>query len=479
MRHCTKLLLAILFAFVIIGEICSAQERSAGTSGPVRMNEALPELDLSILAPGVTYSFSAGSDEPLKIQPLRQLAKQLMPMYDEFEGYQRAEQFALSPNKTQMSSDRSLLKRGMIAKQTATSTATTYYSGMFATASVEWYWALDHNNSSFQSLLTARGNDGFRIESIDIYPTITNTDSRYAGIWKRDNLGWAWGLNYSESDFIALLNSHGQQGRRIVDIEFDTRARLYGGVWIVDGKGWYWALNFNDTQISQALQDQKTAGRRLIDFRVYPNANNTAFLYAAVWVNNTEGYAWAWALNFEWTNFVTELNTQAAANSRLIDYEIYQTSQGPRYAGIWVNDGQAWAYVLNDNSQASFVNEIDTLKTKYNLQPVSFEMFTDFSSGVENKPSQIEDYVLEQNYPNPFNATTDIKFAIPQNAFVTLKVYNLLGAEVATLVNESRAAGQYTIQVPAEKLGSGIYFYRLDARGSTSYTQMKKMTLLK
>ncbi|HEX9971208.1 MAG TPA: hypothetical protein VGD14_03980, partial [bacterium] len=350
MRQSTKLLLTIVIALVIVGEICSAQERSAATSGPVRMNEVLPELDLSLLAPGVTYSFSAGSDEPLTIQPLRQLAKQLMPMHDEFEGYkraERAEQSTLVPNKMQVSSDRSLLKGGMIAEQTATSTAVTYYSGMFATASVEWYWALDHNYSSFQDLLNARGNAGFRIESIDIYPTITNTDSRYAGIWQRDNLGWAWVLNYLENDFIALLNSHGQQGRRIVDIEFDTRARLYGGVWIVDGKGWYWALNFNDTQISQALQDQKTAGRRLIDFRVYPNANNTAFLYAGVWIDNTEGYAWAWALNFEWTNFVTELNQQAAANSRLIDYEIYQTSQGPRYAGIWVNDGQAWAYVLN------------------------------------------------------------------------------------------------------------------------------------
>jgi hypothetical protein len=85
-------------------------------------------------------------------------------------------------------------------------------------------------------------------------------------------------------------------------------------------------------------------------------------------------------------------------------------------------------------------------------------------------------YKLRQNYPNPFNPTTSIEFAIFKSGHVTLKVYDLLGKEVATLVDEEKAPGNYRVTFSAQELASGTYFYTLR---SGSYTAMKKMMLVK
>jgi hypothetical protein len=85
-------------------------------------------------------------------------------------------------------------------------------------------------------------------------------------------------------------------------------------------------------------------------------------------------------------------------------------------------------------------------------------------------------YELSQNYPNPFNPSTQIRFAIPQEGMVNIKVFNTLGQEVATLVNEYRNAGNYEVDFNASNLTSGIYFYTIT---SNNFTQTKKMMLLK
>jgi hypothetical protein len=95
-----------------------------------------------------------------------------------------------------------------------------------------------------------------------------------------------------------------------------------------------------------------------------------------------------------------------------------------------------------------------------------------------------DDFYLFQNYPNPFNPTTKIRFAIPnviademkQSQFISLKVYDMLGNEVATLLNEEKDAGQYEVTFDATGLTSGVYFYKLEAG---SIVQAKKMILLK
>jgi len=104
-------------------------------------------------------------------------------------------------------------------------------------------------------------------------------------------------------------------------------------------------------------------------------------------------------------------------------------------------------------------------------------------SGVETHSGTPGGFQLSQNYPNPFNPSTTISFSIPSVTLsgvegfrVQLKVYDVLGNEVATLVNEEKPAGVYEVEFNASRLSSGIYFYKLQAG---SFTQTKKMTLIK
>ena len=85
-------------------------------------------------------------------------------------------------------------------------------------------------------------------------------------------------------------------------------------------------------------------------------------------------------------------------------------------------------------------------------------------------------YKLEQNYPNPFNPSTTIQFSIPEQSFVKLEVFNSLGEKVSTLVSEDLNAGNYQYEWNAEKLSSGIYFYKLI---TGNFTETKKMILMK
>ena len=85
-------------------------------------------------------------------------------------------------------------------------------------------------------------------------------------------------------------------------------------------------------------------------------------------------------------------------------------------------------------------------------------------------------YALEQNYPNPFNPSTVINFSLPESGLVTLKVFNILGEEVATLINEMRSVGNYEVSFDASHLTTGMYIYRIE---SGEFTSIKKMLLVK
>jgi N-acetylneuraminic acid mutarotase len=102
--------------------------------------------------------------------------------------------------------------------------------------------------------------------------------------------------------------------------------------------------------------------------------------------------------------------------------------------------------------------------------------FTPPPVSVEIKAFAPLEFILEQNYPNPFNSTTAIHYSIPQRSNVTLKVYDILGNEVVTLVNEEKEQGVYTVNFDANNLASGMYLYRIQAG---SFIDTKKMILLK
>ncbi len=119
-------------------------------------------------------------------------------------------------------------------------------------------------------------------------------------------------------------------------------------------------------------------------------------------------------------------------------------------------------------------------KSIYRLKQVDFNGTFRVYGPVEIDYNGVSDYSILQNYPNPFNPSTLIRYAIPKAGNVEIKMYNLLGAEVATLVNEYKEAGRYSIEFSTEnlpsKIGSGVYFYTIRAG---SFVKTMKMIVLK
>ncbi|MFA5832693.1 MAG: T9SS type A sorting domain-containing protein [Bacteroidota bacterium] len=145
----------------------------------------------------------------------------------------------------------------------------------------------------------------------------------------------------------------------------------------------------------------------------------------------------------------------------------------------WTNIGfTSGAGTSHSPKEYSYTDRtISTGKYSYRLKQIDRDGKYEYSQSVEVFVGQTPDiFTLKQNYPNPFNPTTTIEFQIPQNGFVTLKVYDVLGREAATLVHEQMNIGSYKTSFNGTGLASGVYFYRLQIG---KFVEMKIMTLLK
>jgi CubicO group peptidase (beta-lactamase class C family) len=129
-------------------------------------------------------------------------------------------------------------------------------------------------------------------------------------------------------------------------------------------------------------------------------------------------------------------------------------SSDKRYAIIFITNGGAHDPWENGTYSGWYRAEEDVFRAAYRFGVM------DNTTGMRAEPGLPEDLNLEQNYPNPFNPTTTVKFSVPLG-FVSLKVYDLLGREVATLVNDRLSSGTYTVQFDARHLASGVYTCRL------------------
>jgi hypothetical protein len=128
-------------------------------------------------------------------------------------------------------------------------------------------------------------------------------------------------------------------------------------------------------------------------------------------------------------------------------------------------------YSFTDNPQVSGVNQL-----YYRLKQVDFDGTFSYSDVVNVSYDVPAEFVLSQNYPNPFNPSTRISYFVPKESFVSIKVYDFLGREVTTLVNETKSTGSYELSFDASSLPSGTYFYTLIA---DNYSSTKKMILIK
>jgi hypothetical protein len=139
-------------------------------------------------------------------------------------------------------------------------------------------------------------------------------------------------------------------------------------------------------------------------------------------------------------------------------------------------------FAINDNDNSAgrqglmFYSVTNNDEGWNNPSKLSYTWIGDWVLGADDEEMPVNGYSLFQNYPNPFNPSTQIKFALKEAGFVTLKVYDILGKEVATLIKGDYATGSYKVSFDASGLASGIYFYRLE---TGSFVQTNKMMLLK
>ena len=170
-------------------------------------------------------------------------------------------------------------------------------------------------------------------------------------------------------------------------------------------------------------------------------------------------------VNLSWST-ATETNNQG--------FEI-QRSSGD-------NDFESVGYVpgfgtTTETQSYSFTDsKVEEGNYSYRLKQIDFNGTFDYSDEVTIDVSVPLEFALEQNYPNPFNPSTVIKYSIPEDGFVTVDVYNLLGENVASLVNVIQKAGRYEINFNASNLASGFYVYTLK---SGNFNSVKKMLLMK
>jgi len=130
------------------------------------------------------------------------------------------------------------------------------------------------------------------------------------------------------------------------------------------------------------------------------------------------------------------------------------------------SNGELWVCIGTDSGYES------TTTLYYNKITLTFNSIT----GIDNNKKIPTEYLLYQNYPNPFNPTTTINYSIPKQSKVTIKIFNVLGREVATLVNDEKPSGYHKVEFDGSKLTSGIYFYRMQA---DDFVDTKKLIVIK
>jgi len=170
-----------------------------------------------------------------------------------------------------------------------------------------------------------------------------------------------------------------------------------------------------------------------------------------------------------------KLNWRTETEVNNYGFEIHRSTQKDNWENIGFVEGHG-----NSNSpkKYSFLDENVSASGKYfyRLKQIDNDGSYEYSNVIEINFDVSQDYALNQNYPNPFNPVTSISFQIPIKSDVTLKVYDIVGKEVATLVNEVKEAGSYIMRFDGSGLASGFYIFKLQAN---DFVEIRKMVLMK
>ncbi len=178
-------------------------------------------------------------------------------------------------------------------------------------------------------------------------------------------------------------------------------------------------------------------------------------------------------VKLEWAT-ATEINNKG--------FEVERSVNGSEWRVVGFVEGHGTVAQSKNYNFTDNINGISGSNVAYRLKQIDYSGAFDYSNEIELGDFLPTEYSVAQNYPNPFNPSTTISFAIPADNYVSLKVYNLLGQEVASIVDGNLAAGSYEYSFDASQLASGMYLYVLNSganKNSSEFTSVNKMMLMK
>jgi hypothetical protein len=173
------------------------------------------------------------------------------------------------------------------------------------------------------------------------------------------------------------------------------------------------------------------------------------------------------------------LNWATASETNNKGFEVERKSVGSSFVQVGFISGKG---TTTEAQSYSFADKnLQPGKYIYRLKQIDFDGSSEYSNNVEVEVIAPAVFELKQNYPNPFNPSTEIKFSLAVDSKVSMKVFNIVGEEVAELINSQLAAGSHNINFNASSLNSGVYFYRINAAGidGSNFSSVKKMILTK
>lgn len=335
-------------------------------------------------------------------------------------------------------------------------------------------------------------NNGLPTDPTDINPvrtmTISSTNPNLviAGLFvnSADLLGglyvttdggdsWTRKWNGAPQDVGTLLRSSAIRPGTTTDffVGLDNGLVTNIGVWGTTDGGDTWA-SFNGGTMLNTYQIRNLK----FDYETNPT------LYAGCASAVGAGvYEYTFLIPVEFTSFTTNvngndvvLNWTTATETNNAGFTVERKLNNGNWIALGFINGQGNSTVIN---HYSFIDRnVSYGNYTYRLKQTDYDGTYKYSSEANAEVLPVNAFSLMQNYPNPFNPSTSIKYGIPSDEFVTLKVYDILGREIATLVNQKQGRGEYTINFDASKLNSGVYIYSINAG---TYKATKKMLLTK
>jgi hypothetical protein len=247
----------------------------------------------------------------------------------------------------------------------------------------------------------------------------------------------------------------------ITDIDYDGFMDMAGGGTVGLGSSattniylWNSQLTYQANNIIIPMFQYNTMHDGVFDNPTYVPVELTSFTAKA----RTNDVLLSWST-------ATEINNRGFEIEKAVDGDFYVIGFLPGMG----TTSEPQSYTFIDKNVASG-------QYSYRLKQIDFNGSFEYSNILLVNVDLVGSFSLSQNYPNPFNPITTIKYSIITTEFVTLKVYNLFGEEVTTLVNEQKQAGNYSVKLDGSGLASGIYIYKITAG---NFAGTKKLTLIK